>query len=61
MSNYWHGWRCVRCGSNIPAVFVHGHYQCPTCKSVTDDCCQGEVCQPREEKNDTETKMVDIP
>ena len=34
--------QCVRCGSRKPMVFVHGHYQCADCKSITDgDCCQG--------------------
>ena len=34
--------KCPRCSSNKDAVNVHGHYQCPDCKCVTDDCCQGE-------------------
>ena len=37
--------RCPRCQSEVSLVFVHGHYQCPMCKSNVDDCCQGEVCQ----------------
>ena len=37
--------RCPRCQSEVSLVFVHGHYQCPVCKSNVDDCCQGEVCQ----------------
>mgnify|MGYP004414481569 CR=1 FL=1 len=24
---------------------VHGHYQCQSCRSTIDDCCQGEVCK----------------
>ena len=36
---------CPRCHSTIQPVVVHGHYQCPICKSNIDDCCQGEVCQ----------------
>ena len=36
---------CPRCQSPSQAVFVHGHYQCPVCKSVIDDCCNGETCQ----------------
>ena len=36
---------CPRCSAPIQALVVHGHYQCPICKSNIDDCCQGEVCQ----------------
>ena len=43
--------RCPRCGSEVKLIFVHGHYQCPLCKSNVDDCCQGEVCQTT--SNDT--------
>lgn len=32
---------CPRCG-NSERVEVHGHIQCTRCKSVIDDCCQGE-------------------
>ena len=34
---------CPRCGAKVPRVFVHGHYQCQSCRSNIDDCCQGEV------------------
>ena len=30
---------------DIEVQVVHGHYQCPVCKSVIDDCCNGETCQ----------------
>lgn len=36
---------CPRCSAPIQVLMVHGHYQCPICKSNIDDCCQGEVCQ----------------
>ena len=39
------GDRCPRCMSTEKPVAVHGHYQCPTCKCVVEDCCQGETCQ----------------
>ena len=32
-------------GARVPRVFVHGHYQCQSCRSNIDDCCQGEVCE----------------
>ena len=41
--------RCPRCQSEVSLIFVHGHYQCPVCKSNVDDCCQGEVCQTVEQ------------
>ena len=44
--------RCPRCQSEVSLFFVHGHYQCPVCKSNVDDCCQGEVCQTVEEKEE---------
>ena len=36
---------CPRCGAREPRVFVHGHYQCQSCRSNIDDRCQGEVCE----------------
>lgn len=34
--------RCVNCGCAGKKVFVHGHTQCPNCRTITDgDCCQG--------------------
>lgn len=36
--------RCPRCGGT-GKIEVHGHYQCSSCRSVIDDCCQGETCQ----------------
>jgi len=32
---------CPRCGARVPRVFVHGHYQCQSCRSNIDDCCGG--------------------
>ena len=36
---------CPRCGARMLRVFVHGHYQCQSCRSNIDDCCQGELCE----------------
>ena len=38
---------CPRCHATIQPIMVHGHGQCPVCKSNIMDCCQGETCQPR--------------
>ena len=34
---------CPNCMSALKPIDVHGHTQCPTCKCVIQDCCQGEV------------------
>ena len=34
---------CPNCMSALRPIDVHGHTQCPTCKCVIQDCCQGEV------------------
>ena len=36
---------CPRCGQQATMIVVHGHYQCPLCRSVVDDCCSGLTCQ----------------
>jgi hypothetical protein len=36
--------RCLFCGNNIQLVFVHGHYQCPVCKTNALPCCDGDNC-----------------
>ena len=33
---------CDHCGRKTRHVYVHGHYQCGTCKVVTDPCCSGD-------------------
>lgn len=35
---------CLFCGSHIQLVFVHGHYQCPVCKTNALPCCDGDNC-----------------
>jgi len=34
--------RCPVCTSALKWIYVHGHYQCVTCKAVVNDCCSGE-------------------
>ena len=33
---------CDSCGILTYQVYVHGHYQCNDCKTVSDPCCSGE-------------------
>lgn len=34
---------CPRCSSPIGYEHIHGHMQCKSCKSVIEDCCNGET------------------
>lgn len=34
--------QCPYCGSTRGFVYVHGHYQCNTCKQNVMPCCGGE-------------------
>jgi len=36
--------KCLFCGNNVQLVFVHGHYQCPVCKTNALPCCDGDNC-----------------
>ena len=36
--------KCLFCGNSIQLVFVHGHYQCPVCKTNALPCCDGDNC-----------------
>ena len=35
---------CVFCGQNVELIQVHGHYQCPVCKTNAMPCCDGDNC-----------------
>lgn len=35
---------CLFCGSLVILVHVHGHYQCPVCKTNALPCCDGDNC-----------------
>ena len=56
--------QCPRCMSLTSFILVHGHYQCLICKSVVDDCCQGETCetsiQTPKDKFDTCIERIDV-
>jgi len=36
--------QCLFCGQNVELVHVHGHYQCPICKTNALPCCEGDNC-----------------
>lgn len=36
--------QCVFCGQQVNMVHVHGHYQCPVCKTNAMPCCDGDNC-----------------
>ena len=36
--------QCVFCGQLVDLVHVHGHYQCPVCKTNAMPCCDGDNC-----------------
>lgn len=35
---------CLFCGNIINLVYVHGHFQCPVCKTNALPCCDGDNC-----------------
>ncbi len=35
--------RCQWCSNEILPIDVHGHSQCPVCKTNIDPCCSGEL------------------
>ena len=36
---------CSFCGHIVQLVHVHGHYQCPVCKTNALPCCDGDNCE----------------
>ena len=36
--------QCNFCGHQVELVHVHGHYQCPVCKTNAMPCCDGDNC-----------------
>jgi len=36
--------QCIFCGQQVELVHVHGHYQCPVCKTNALPCCDGDKC-----------------
>ncbi|HMU08668.1 MAG TPA: hypothetical protein PKC54_01570 [Ferruginibacter sp.] len=58
---------CIFCGTNVVLVHVHGHYQCPLCKTNALPCCDGDNCSnfllageeyPQSNENDLETETI---
>jgi len=33
---------CLFCGNAVEMIQVHGHYQCPVCKTNALPCCDGD-------------------
>jgi len=50
--------QCPRCQNIVHMINVHGHMQCSVCNSVTDDCCQGEVSQKFNPKEEFKLKPI---
>jgi hypothetical protein len=36
--------QCLFCGQQVILVHVHGHYQCPVCRTNALPCCDGDNC-----------------
>lgn len=36
---------CAFCGHLVELIHVHGHYQCPICKTNALPCCDGDNCE----------------
>jgi hypothetical protein len=36
---------CLFCGNIVQLIHVHGHYQCPVCKTNALPCCDGDNCE----------------
>ena len=36
--------QCMFCGQKVEMIHVHGHYQCPVCKTNALPCCDGDNC-----------------
>ena len=36
--------QCNFCGQQVELLYVHGHYQCPVCKTNAMPCCDGDNC-----------------
>jgi hypothetical protein len=50
------------CGQLIELVHVHGHYQCPICKTNALPCCDGDNCDSNlllKKENDQQLQTTD--
>jgi hypothetical protein len=36
--------KCLFCANTVQLIQVHGHYQCPFCKTNALPCCDGDNC-----------------
>lgn len=35
---------CLFCGACVSMINIHGHYQCPVCKTNAFPCCDADNC-----------------
>ena len=50
---------CDACGILTYQVYVHGHYQCNDCKTVSTPCCSGEHTYFSNSVGDSGSKVND--
>ena len=48
--------QCIFCGQKVELVHVHGHYQCPVCKTNAMPCCDGDNCDTNALMNSEDPK-----
>ena len=49
---------CLFCGQLVELVHVHGHYQCPVCKTNAMPCCDGDNCNTNSFLNEQEEMVT---
>lgn len=49
---------CIFCGQNVELIHVHGHYQCPVCKTNAMPCCDGDNCDTNALPNKEEDQQL---
>ena len=50
---------CDNCGILTYQIYVHGHYQCNDCKTVSTPCCNGEYAYFSNSARDSGVKVND--
>lgn len=54
--------QCLFCGRMVTMIFVHGHYQCPSCYTNALPCCDGDNCETNyflREKNNKKSENTE--
>ncbi len=53
--------QCLFCGHSVDMIHVHGHYQCPVCKTNALPCCDGDNCDTNQLlKNSSNPKVNSV-